>query len=417
MKPIFIAIVTLFITAASYAQTTFYVAHIDTATGAITIVDSVAGVRSYYPEDMAYNDDDHSILFTGSTSATSDSNEHLYSVNAFTGEISTTAPFNYTTFSDSNFLSDLQYDNKTNTAYAINSTYPGFQTYFVSVNTATGSFSQISHLQLISQATSNAYDSKNGRYIFMGNYLDTIKLFSLNTSNGAILTDPVVIPPVNEGNTIGHLAYDSLADKLYGIDLVYTGTPVGNGLFFCSINMQTGIATLFDSIPGSPTVSGSSIAYNTNAHTYMFIGYDQNKKQNLYSINAVTDSIRIIPLGTSADSVYNMDYLHYDDPAGALVALIERRNTSTFVTGHIPAAYQLSTFPNPTNDRSIIQLDKNYSTVTALVTNSLGQTIRKDIFHSASEINIRRGELPDGLYFVQLTGDGKSIGTVKLGIE
>jgi len=165
------------------------------------------------------------------------------------------------------------------------------------------------------------------------------------------------------------------------------------------------------------SVNPSSVAYDQRYHTYIFTVQDTLNGWTMYLIPVLGGDGDVIPLNPNGISGRVVS-LFYDTTTSVLYGL-GRDSTDIIIRVHEPApqTYQLSAYPNPFSDRTVIELNGTYQNITAVMTNALGQVIRKDIFHNVSEATIGRSTLPEGLYFIQLIGDGKRIGAVKLGVE
>ncbi len=89
---------------------------------------------------------------------------------------------------------------------------------------------------------------------------------------------------------------------------------------------------------------------------------------------------------------------------------------TTNVTGINEAAVNNGTtiFPNPFSSSTTLQTNQVLANATLAVYNSYGQEVKQLRNISGHEINIERGELPGGLYFIRLMQDNKIIASEKL---
>jgi hypothetical protein len=67
---------------------------------------------------------------------------------------------------------------------------------------------------------------------------------------------------------------------------------------------------------------------------------------------------------------------------------------------------KLGLYPNPMGNSSVINLQKQYTTISIQITNVLGEVIQKEKTKNSSTVSIENIKTP-GLYFVQLEADGK----------
>jgi len=63
--------------------------------------------------------------------------------------------------------------------------------------------------------------------------------------------------------------------------------------------------------------------------------------------------------------------------------------------------------PNPFTNETLLQTDKTLRNASLTISNSIGQQVKQIKNISGQSIILNRGNLPSGLYFVQLTQDGK----------
>jgi len=79
-----------------------------------------------------------------------------------------------------------------------------------------------------------------------------------------------------------------------------------------------------------------------------------------------------------------------------------------------PGTFRINGYPNPTSSQATLQLNKMYSNVSVTITNSLGTVVRTDAFQNASEVTIKRGDLPAGAYFLTVMANKVPFGVMKL---
>jgi hypothetical protein len=100
---------------------------------------------------------------------------------------------------------------------------------------------------------------------------------------------------------------------------------------------------------------------------------------------------------------YSSDVIKYNEPCIAVRLLSSIRNTTNNT---------LRVFPNPTNDRVQLQMDKVYHDVSLKITDAYGKIVYTQLFNSFDKEEINLAELPSGNYMVQLSS--KELNMVKV---
>jgi hypothetical protein len=414
MKTLLAVVLAVFIASSAYGQKSWFDITIDPVTGAYTRIDSIPGISGISVDGGTTFDTHrgHFILLTDN----SDGTYHLTTVNAADGQV-----VNDPLFPDGNngiSFTQIHYNPLADTLNAFEFQNFGRGTLAIAeFNTHTAAYSTIDSLTGLKAVSSSegAIDG-SGNFTFVGNDANKVsRLYTYKINNTSIVqqASPAFPPHDDSTNIISQFRYDYTFDSLYAF--MYTTDSKHN--YLIAADPYDGALTVIDSFPDMKSVSPFSMTYDQAGHRYMFIAFNNDLHYYLYSVNtvtgAVTQSVLSPVVSETNPDVYMMQY---DSTSGKIYA-ITYGSTATGVQEALPKTPELQAFPNPSNTGTNISLNGTYENVTAIITNSLGETLRKDIFHGASEINIQRGGLPDGLYFVQITGDGKYIGTVKLGVE
>ncbi|HZV11908.1 MAG TPA: T9SS type A sorting domain-containing protein [Candidatus Kapabacteria bacterium] len=410
MKTIYLfLVITLSVRFAS-AQTNFFVT-IDPSTGAYTETASIPKLQVVY--STAYDQILNRFFFTGH-----DSNGYyrLYTLLATDGEIVSDPVI--PAVGGIPVLSGLQFDNTANKLYGV--TFNGSKNYFVSINTGSGAVTIIDSFASYSPVINATFDHLHGYYMLTTSS-GTFELFTIRTSDGSVISDSI-IRLINGCKPSGllQLQYDDSTKRscalAYANNVIYYGVfEPDSEVFVPKLELTYSPLHLYNVISSS---------YDQASHRFIFIGYGSDgyyPQDSTYLQEAVIDAIHdtvlsssVLPNPPSGDSCAG--YVEYVNSSRSLKGIMFISAASD-ITEPAVQPQNISVFPNPTSNTSSISLNKSYTLVTALITNTFGQTLRKDVFHDVSEINIERGGLPDGLYFIQLAGDGKPLGVVKLGVE
>jgi hypothetical protein len=415
MKTLLAVVLAVFIASSAYGQKSWFDITIDPVTGAYTRIDSIPGVSGLSVFGGLTYDQHHSrfILETDS----SDGSMRLTSVDAASGHVLS----NPSIPNENNGIAFTQliYNTAADTLCGMGYQSAGTQQRIeiATLNTLTAVYTPIDSLQGVTTVAlgQGAIDGA-GNITFLGydaNKASRLYTYKITPTAISMQANPTYPSHEDSTNTIVGYRYDFTYDSLYAF--MYTTGSKHN--YLIAADPFDGAITVIDSFPDMKSVSPYSMTYDQAGHRYMFIAFNNDLHYYLYSVNTVTGAVtlnELFPKVTETNpDVYRMQY---DSASGKLYA-ITYGSTATGVQEALPKTPELQAFPNPSNTGTNISLNGTYESVTALITNSLGQTLRKDIFHGASEINIQRGGLPDGLYFVQLTGDGKPLGVIKLGVE
>jgi len=157
------------------------------------------------------------------------------------------------------------------------------------------------------------YNENGGIFIFPS-AATTHSLYSINTSNGSIVFNPVI------GN-ISNFQYDNTSDTLYGLEQ----DNANNVKNFISIDPSTGNYTqIGNSIPGSGMFQGYD-TYDEINNIYIFL----DSPYILYSIDAITGNILSSPnlVLASGEVIANFTF---DNSTGILYGLMLDSNLQEY---------------------------------------------------------------------------------------
>jgi hypothetical protein len=215
----------------------------------------------------------------------------------------------------------------------------------------------------------------------------------------------------NPGDNIIQLQYDNVTQALYALHWNH----IDSMEYLVSINPATGAMTIIDSIPGVQYIC-SMPNYNTfdeTNHRYVFQGGDATGHTRLYSVNVLTGNVDYSPsfpvLPNPGDNVIELEY----DNASAILYALNWDTKALIVTGVDENAATTGDFrisPNPFYNALTIDLDRSYDDIMIFIYNSAGQVVRKETASNAMSVNIERGNLDSGLYFISVVCDHVQIG-------
>jgi hypothetical protein len=177
-------------------------------TGAITNISSFTGINSILVANYAYNQTQHIYFFVAADTA---GNNYLYSVRATDGSI-----ISRPVLTANNLFTLMRFDNTTQTLFGQKSGQ------VVTVNTTTGAntllvnIPQAAGIPLIPNCAT--FDEGRQRLICGGtDGLGILRLFSVDVSTGAIVSDPIFPAGISSPDNVIELIYDNTSDTLYAL--------------------------------------------------------------------------------------------------------------------------------------------------------------------------------------------------------
>jgi len=229
--------------------------------------------------------------------------------------------------------------------------------YLMQIDPATGSYNKIgTAIAGIEWVFPNikCYDETHGTYIFQGGDPDPDHLYSIDVTNGSIMSSPFFS---DTGSSVRELKYDNSSGLLYG--LYWDGAQ----FFLASVNPTTGLYTQI----GTNTISGlgstlqGATAFDDNHHRYYAL-----ESNLLFSIDAITGAKISSPvLSLTADE--QLVHFYYNTSLDTLNGLIVNTVTQMYtlvsintITGFITRIGTGTTFGNGNSSSSIDQINQLY---------------------------------------------------------
>ena len=245
---------------------------------------------------------------------------------------------------------------------------PGFQTkYFVSVNPSTGSYTIIDSIPGVrtvqTAPSTSTIDKQGNHYFFIGTDAANVsRLYTINTTNGAVVNSPAISPAVSPYVAVGGLEYDPASGMLLGLASATPGIQ-----HFISMNPVTGSITSLGIIPGSAGVPMGHTTYDQIGKRYFFLGVTSN---NFYTIDAITGTT-ISVAGISSGSATPL-VPRYNNATGKLYACmplnsfapgrrIVEMDPATLSTTLVASLPSVSSAPNMPNYSTIDELNNRFT--------------------------------------------------------
>ena len=193
---------------------------IDPATGAHTIINTLPSVNmmDVSGDYTTFNENDHQYIFKGYDFGM---NKRLFTLDAVTGDV-LFSPLFPALANPSDKLHQLRYSNSMNTLFALYEDYANQLVYFGSIDQSTGLFAVIDTLddvdEVLIQEHYSTFDEINQHFIFAGKSFDgTKRLYSVDATNGAIVSNPEFFIGLNTAENIIELHFDNTTGNLYAL--------------------------------------------------------------------------------------------------------------------------------------------------------------------------------------------------------
>ncbi len=187
---------------------TEYFISINTTTGAVTLIDSLPGVK-WLQGEKAFDNINNRFIFIGGDNG----NWYLYSIDANNGSVIANPPI------PGNFIG-LQYSNSMDTLYALHWDNSSSTEYLAAINTTTGAFTNINSLSGVTWIVNSntTFDDLNKRYIFTGgDNSGNSYLYSVDALTGNIISNPIFPVLPNPGENVLMSEADSLTGIFYAV--------------------------------------------------------------------------------------------------------------------------------------------------------------------------------------------------------
>lgn len=229
--------------------------------------------------------------------------------------------------------------------------------YLIQIDPTSGSYNKIGgaiagiHWVFPSVKT---YDETHGIYIFQGGDPDPDHLYSIDVTNGSIISNPIF--PFT-GSSVREVKYDNTNGLLYG--LYWDNTQ----FFLATVSPTTGIFTQIGSTPIaglSSTLQGAT-AFDDNHHRYFAL-----ESNLLFSIDAISGALIASPaLSLTADE--QLVHFYYNTTLDTLNGLIQNTTTHIFTlisinttTGFITRIGTGTTFGDGNGSSTIDETNQQY---------------------------------------------------------
>ena len=191
--------------------------------------------------------------------------------------------------------------------------------FLIEIDGSTGSFLQIGNA--INGITwvypyIRGYDETHGTYIFQGGASLVDHLYSIDVTNGSIISNPYFAP---FGTSVREPKYDDTKDSLYGL---YWNSSLSQ-FFLASINPVTGLYTTINTTPiaGLTSTFQGGTAYDAINHRYFVV--DNNQLFSINSANGTLISSPNILLGSGEQLLH----FCYNNSLNVVNGLIQNSNT------------------------------------------------------------------------------------------
>ncbi len=300
MKKIKLILIVLinFIFLNSFSQNE-YVVEIDRANGTfLKNGPAISGITWVYPNFRAYNENNGIFIFPSSDTPT-----RLYSI-----DVSNDSIINNPVYS--NLLVEFEYSDTSNILYGLLKDNTNNVKYLASINQFTGGATIIGS----SIPTANTYqglstfNQHSNQYIFLD---PSFKLFSIDVTNGNVVSNPALVLPVN--HQLLSIAFNDSTNTLYGLLLDNSI----NKHYLVSINTTTGIVTILGA--GATFGNSGSSAIDQINQQYIYLYY--NGSYSIATMDISTGNVVYnAPLVTFA-STDNFFSLKYDNVHGKLYSI------------------------------------------------------------------------------------------------
>jgi len=393
---------------------------VNPADGSFGILKEIPGVNwvTTIPDYISMDNNHSRYFFKG---ADSSYDWKLYAIDSHTGTVLSNPPF-CPSCSQLDNLIEFEYDENSDTLYALHWNNALQREYFVAVDPATGDFQIISELPDVNyiQVESSTFDVIHNQYIFLGfNFDGTEHLYTIDASTGAVLYSPPFTAFIN----ILDFEFDRNNGNIYALLL----SNIGDHLQLVSINNQTLNYQAICTINNAEGVTSGFTTFDSNHERYIFCGPDlPDGIYRLYSVDV--NSAQVIsqpPFYLLPEPISNIIETQYDAGNDKLVALhwdnhwtdedsadfippdTTHDTTGTNDTTSFPVA--ITIYPNPFNDELVIEFASvNHPAVSFALYNEVGQLIIDAKQISTRKLVISKISFTGGIYFYKLYS-GKSV--------
>lgn len=292
---------------------------------------------------------------------------------------------------------EMEYDLQNQKTYGLWYDQSTSTEYFVDVDLATGTATNINSIPYNAVAIGNStFDSNQGHYFCMvtGNGPTNLELISIDAATGNVLTNI----PINQGDVrLGGLEFDVNSNKLHCL-VTETDSTIYNAMWgtygykmsFGEVNWTTGQVTKI----GQPFINSEFAGYSIGGIAFdqesqIYIAYlSGNNGFELTLIDASSGTVL-----SQAPITQNFSELQCDNDFFAQY-FYNVSSTNPIKNQSI----QVRAFPNPATDYLNIEANKMIQDI--LITNVKGEIVRQLTVepNTAHQVNVK--ELATGMYFL-----------------
>ncbi len=392
----------------SFAQKEFLV-NINSALGTHNQIDSLPGVNwiQVIPKGKTFDKTNHRFIFVGIDNL---NQNRLYSVDAPTATILSSPVFPILQNQGDN-ISELYYDNVSDTLYALHWDSNEGKEYLVWIDIASGLFTKINSIPGVQYIAigGDAFDEINHRFILTGMGSSGTNLISIDATSGAVIYNPVFPPSGTSGN-FGNFQMDNSTGILYALHW----DAMNSIEYLSKINPVDGSFQNVNSLPQINLIVTAEGAFNELSKEYLFETPGAAGLE-LVTVDAISGNIIYSPSFPNLNSPENIIQFQFDNSDGTLYGLnwdtttlhIEDTLTSN-QNENLKTKSIVSIYPNPATNQLTVESvgSKQFAEGRIEITNSLGVTVYAESVNLKSKI-INLKSFPSGIYFIKLYfGDG-----------
>ena len=285
-----------------------YLVTVNPETGTFTIIDSLPGVFMIMtnPHFIAIDEVHRFYIFVAYDFSY---NQSIYFVNLDNGAIDHTVPFVVTPNGNPYF--EMQYDNATQTMYALHQDATLNQYSLVSIDTYTGAMNIIDSIPgvqgVYTMPSYTTFDELRHRYIFCAvNNTNFSHLYSIDAATGAVICAPQFPPAyLNSGDNLVELEFDNSTGTLYCL--------IWDTKYFADFTSDRSLDTCFSVFP-NPFSEVLHISFNKEYENIMLVMYDINgrvaKKQTFGNTSEIEFEKGDLPSGSYMMNIFsNRDFV------------------------------------------------------------------------------------------------------------
>ncbi len=387
-----------------------FLATVDPVTGEHHVTHGLPGVAWIHvlPSFTVFDEMYGRYIFSGMDQ---ELNKKLYSVDVTSGTIVHQPSFPNLSNQNDNII-ELEFDNATGMLYALHWNASMQTEHLVRISPLTGdheivaSIPEVKWISVAPHCTS--YDEGNGVFIFRGaNASMTWRLYSVDVNTGEVLSAPL-FPILNDPqDNIGELQFDNANGTLYGLH--WDASEQKEKLV--SIDPTSGLHTVLSEIPEIRYLTSSPryTTFDKTNGTFYFRGADLNMTWRLYAVDVNTGGTQTTPpFPILEDPADNLIELKCDNTTGILYALHwDAHSTIGIQEDLIPR--QVLIHPNPFRELTTISFNGPIAHLDLELYNSTGTLVHSRSFRQVDRIDLHKGHLPPGLYYVRLSSEAGNV--------